>query len=113
MGNTSLLVFSSSIGNALCSSQICTGLGEQLWRHHDHGIMNSHSFNALQLDLGKPLETLFKSFDPRPIAAASLGQVRGVRGRTQEFGSWDLVLGQSAPLSLSWDQLPLLHESLQ
>jgi len=30
----------------------------------------------IEKDLGQPIERLYKEFDPRPIAAASLGQVR-------------------------------------
>jgi predicted unusual protein kinase regulating ubiquinone biosynthesis (AarF/ABC1/UbiB family) len=38
----------------------------------------------IQTELGQPLETIFESFDPEPLAAASLGQVHRARYQGQD-----------------------------
>ncbi len=47
----------------------------------------------IESELGKPLNTLFRDFDPEPIAAASLGQVHKARLHTGE----DIVIKVQRP----------------
>jgi ubiquinone biosynthesis protein len=71
----------------LLPSDFCSELGRL--QDRAAGFPGEVSRRILEEDLGRPLETAFDSFEERPFAAASIGQLH--RARLRERGVWVAV----------------------
>ena len=98
----SLALAPTYLPTALPMQDLCRALSEL----HDRAPQHTYLHTRLEVlrAFGRPIEELFESFDPRPLASGSIAQVRVLAGNSMGLGGVgrDICLGDRLRCCWGW-----------